>query len=90
MFVNIVDVLPVLETIVDHAPPLVDRSILYPTIGEPPLFPGALQLRLICDDDIAVAERFVGGCGGNICVLVVADAMFDGILVPIPLMVETR
>lgn len=89
MFVYIADVLPVLETIVDHAPPLVDRSILYPTIGEPPSFPGALQLRLICDDDIVVAERFVGDWGGNICALVVADTMFDGELVPTEFIAET-
>ena len=75
--------LPVFDTITLHVDPLlVDRSILYPVIEDPPLLLGAVQERLICDDEIAVAVRPVGGCGGNSCVLVVADAIFDGELVP--------
>ena len=59
----VVAVEAVLETNVDHVmPPLVDLSILYPVIAEPPLFAGAVQLRLICDVDIVVAVRPVGGC----------------------------
>jgi hypothetical protein len=38
-------------------------SILYPVIGEPPLFDGADQERLICVDDVAVAESPVGAPG---------------------------
>ena len=50
-------------TIVDQIkPPVDDLSILYPVIEDPPLFVGADQLRLICDDEDAVTERFVGGC----------------------------
>jgi hypothetical protein len=49
---------------IDHVePPSVDLSILYPVIGEPPVFDGAIQPRLICDDEMVVAERFVGACG---------------------------
>jgi len=32
-------------------------------IGEPPLFVGVVQLRLICEDDIALAESPVGDDG---------------------------
>ena len=60
----VVAVLPVFATMVDHVElPLVDLSILYPVIGEPPLFAGAVQPRLICDADTAVAASPVGGCG---------------------------
>ena len=44
-------------------PPSVDLSILYPVIAEPPLFVGAVQLRLICDGETTVAERFVEADG---------------------------
>src|SRR5437667_12313004 len=55
---------PVLDTTVFQVvPPSVDLSILYPVIAEPPLFVGAVQLRLICDGETAVAERFVGADG---------------------------
>ena len=56
-------------------------------IAEPPLFAGAVQLRLICEDETAVAERLVGGCG---MVCVVADAVFDGEPVPTEFIAETR
>ena len=79
----------------DHEePPLVDLSIMYPVIGEPPLFVGAFQLRLICDEETAVAINPVGGEGGvgedDTALNVVADAVFDGWLVPAELMAETR
>ena len=58
------DVDPVLDTNVDQVEPVsVDLSILYPIIAEPPLLLGAVQDRLICDVDAAVATRAVGGCG---------------------------
>ena len=44
-------------------PPSVDLSIWYPVIAELPSFVGAVQERLICNDDIAVAVNPVGGCG---------------------------
>jgi len=67
---NAIDVDAVFATMVDQVEPaLSDLSILYPVIADPPLFVGALQLRLICDDDIAAAERFVGGCGVVVLVL---------------------
>jgi hypothetical protein len=54
-------VLAVFATIVVHVePPLVDLSISYPVIADPPLLDGADQERLICDEDTAVAERLVG------------------------------
>ena len=55
---------PVLVMMVDQLePPLDDLSILYPVIGEPPLFVGAVHDKLICDDEDAVAVNPVGGNG---------------------------
>ena len=49
--------------ITDHVEPaLVDLSILYPVICEPPLLVGALHLRFICVDD-AIAVNPVGEDG---------------------------
>ena len=51
-------------TMVDQlVPPSADLSIMYPVMAEPPLSVGAVHDRLICDDDIVVAVRLVGGCG---------------------------
>ena len=50
-----------------------DLSILYPVIEEPPLLEGAVQLRLICDDETAVVKRSVGAPG------TVAPAAFTSI-----------
>ena len=71
-------------------PPSGDLSIIYPVTGEPPLFAGAVQPRLICDADTAVAASPVGGCGAVAVALVVADAVPEGELVPILLIAETR
>lgn len=88
----VVDVLPVFDTITDQAPPLVDRSIIYPIIGEPPSFPGVIQLRLMVEEETDDAVRPVGGCGTVVTVpdAVVAVAMFEGELVPTELIAETR
>ena len=51
----------------------VDLSILYPVIEEPPLFDGAVQERLICDEEKVVAVRPVGALGA-VAVVPVADA----------------
>jgi hypothetical protein len=60
----VVPVEAVLATVVDHVvPPSADLSILYPVTAEPPLFDGAVQDRLICDEDEAVAVRPVGDPG---------------------------
>ena len=84
----VVAVEPVLDTIVDQVvPPSVDLSILYPVIAEPPLFVGAVQDRLICDDDTAVAVNPVGAVGTS---NVLADAILDGELVPAEFIAETR
>ena len=57
----VVAVLPVLDTILDQlVPPSADLSILYPDTV--PL--GAVQERLICDVEIAVAVSPVGELGG--------------------------
>ena len=59
----VVDVEPVFDEMVDHVVPLsVDRSIMYPVMAEPPL-DGAVQDRLICDVDAAVAVNPVGETG---------------------------
>ena len=67
-------------------PPSVDLSILYPVMAEPPLF-GAVQLRLIWEEDKAVAASPVGGDGAT--ARVVAKAVLDGEPVPTELMAET-
>ena len=68
-------------------PPSVDLSILYPVMAEPPLSAGAVQLKLICEEDTAVAASPVGGDGAT--ARVVADAELDGEPVPTELMAET-
>ena len=75
------------DTIVVHVePPSVDRSILYPVMGEPPLF-GVVQLRLICEGEAAVATSPAGGDGATAGV--VAEGAFDGELVPTEFIAET-
>ena len=60
----VVDVEAVLACTVDQVVPLlVDLSIMYPVMAEPPLFDGAIQDKLICDDEVAVAVRPVGEPG---------------------------
>jgi len=67
VFEYAVDVEAVFETMTDHVElELIDLSISYPVIADPPLFEGAVQLRLICDDEIAVAVRPVGDPGAVI------------------------
>ena len=66
----VVDVVAVLDTIVENAPPEVDLSIAYPDIVPE----GAAQERLICDAYIAVAVSPVGELGevgGGVVVLLV-------------------
>ena len=80
--------LPEFDTIVDQAePPLADLSIMQPVMAEPPLSVGGAQLKLICEEDTAVATSPVGGDGATASV--VADAMLDGELVPTELIDET-
>ena len=49
-------------------PPSADLSILYPVMAEPPLFDGAVQERLICDEDIAAVVRPVGDLGAIVLI----------------------
>ena len=68
----VVAVVAVLDTIVENVPPEVDRSILYPDIVPE----GAVQERLICDEETVVAVNPVGelgevGDGGGVVVLLV-------------------
>jgi hypothetical protein len=87
---NTVAVEPVLDTTVDHVLPLLtERCTLYPVIAEPPLLDGAVQDRLICDDDTAVVPSPVGGDGTVVLLGVVADDMFDGALDPAELIADT-
>ena len=74
-------------TAVQVEPPSVDRSILYPVTGEPPLSEGAVQLRLICEEETVVAVTPVGAEGD--AARVVPEYVFDGALVPIALIAET-
>jgi len=67
-------------------PPSVDLSILYPVMAEPPLF-GAVQLKLICEEEATVAVRPVGVDGRT--ARVVADALLEGELTPTALIAET-
>ena len=74
----VVAVEPVLDAIVLHVvPPSVDLSIVYPVIDEPPLLLGAVQLRLICEEDTVVAVSPVGDCGAVELEAEVALASFD-------------
>jgi len=80
--------MPVFATsVLQVEPPSADLSILYPVMGEPPLSAGGAQLRLICEEDTAVAASPVGGDGAT--TRVIADAMFEGELVPTELIDET-
>jgi hypothetical protein len=80
--------LPVFATRALHVvPPSVDLSTLYPVMAEPPLSAGAVQLRLICEEDTAVAASPVGEDGAT--ARVVADAVPEEVLVPIELIAET-
>jgi len=84
----VVIALPVFATsAVQVIPPSVDLSILYPVMAEPPLSAGGAQLRLICEEETAVAASPVGGDGAT--ARVVADAMLEGEPVPTELMAET-
>ena len=83
----VVAVLPLFATRVIHVePPSADLSILYPVMAEPPLF-GAVQLKLICEEEATVAVSPVGGDGRT--ARVVADALVEGELTPTALMAET-
>ena len=83
----IVVALPVFTTsTVQVVPPSVDLSILYPVIAEPPLSVGGAQLKLICEEDRAVAVSPVGDDGAMV---VAADAVVEGEPVPTELMAET-
>ena len=80
--------IPVFATsVLQVVPPSADLSILYPVIAEPPLSAGAVQLRVICEEDAAVAASPVGGDGAT--ERVVADALVEGEPVPAELMAET-
>ena len=80
--------LPEFGTIVDQVePPSVDLSILYPVMVEPPLF-GAVQLRLICEEDAVVAVSPVGDDGAT--ATVVADAVVEEEPVPTEFIADTR
>ena len=80
--------LPVFATrVLQVEPPSVDLSILYPVMAEPPLSVGGAQLKLICEEDTAVAVSPVGGDGATASV--VADAVLEGELIPTELMAET-
>ena len=85
-----VPVLPVFAAMVSHVvPPLVDRSILYPVIGEPPSLSGACQEILICDKEINGVASSVGWFG-TVAGLVVAETVLEGELVPAEFIAETR
>ena len=68
-------------------PPSVDLSTLYPVMTEPPLSAGAVQLRLTCEEDTAVAASPVGEDGAT--ARVVADVVLEEEPVPMELMAET-
>jgi len=56
-------------------------------MAEPPLSEGAVQLRLICEEEATVAVRALGDDGAT--ARVVADAVLDGEPVPTELIAET-
>jgi len=72
--------LPVFALRVVHVvPPSVDLSILYPVIGEPPVFTGIHQERLIRDGETAVALMYLGE-SGTVAGLVLTTTVLDGLL----------
>ena len=80
--------MPVFATrVLQVEPPSSDLSILYPVMAEPPLSVGGAQLKLICEEDIAVAVSPVGEDGAT--ARVVADAVPEVEPVPTELMAET-
>jgi len=80
--------MPVFATSLLHVePPSVDLSIMYPVMGEPPLSEGAVQLRLIWEEETVVAVSPVGEDGA--AARVVADAVLEVELVPTELIAET-
>ena len=80
--------LPVFATrALQVVPPSVDLSTLYPEMAEPPLSAGTLQLRLICEEETAVAASPVGEDGAT--ARVVADVVLEEELVPTELIAET-
>jgi len=80
--------MPVFATrVLQVDPPSSDLSTLYPVMAEPPLSVGGAQLRLICEEDTAVAVSPVGEDGAT--ARVVADALPEGEPVPMELMAET-
>ena len=88
----VVAVLAVFDCIIDHVVPLsVDLSILYPVIADPPLFDGVVHERLICEEEIVVVVREVGALGTVtvVTLCVVAEDVFDGVLVPTLLIADT-
>ena len=84
---QLVEVPQVFTRVLQVLPPLVERSIWYAVTAEPPLSAGAVQRRLICVEDTAVAARPVGGDGAT--AKVVAEAVSEGKLVPIVVTVCT-
>ena len=77
----VVTVLAVFATILAHVvPPLADLSILYPVIGYP-FGAGEVQLRLIFDDDAAVAASPVT-CAGGLPATTADDAIPLGAVPP--------
>ncbi len=87
----VVAVEPVFDDMTDQVrPELVDLSISYPDIAAPPVLVGAVQLRLIWDDDTAAAARPVGDPGTVIRTAVVADAVAEGKPVPAEFIADTR
>ena len=80
--------MPVFATrVLQVEPPSSDLSTLYPVMAEPPLSVGGAQLKLICEEDTAVAVSPVGEDGAT--ARVVADALPEGEPVPMELMAET-
>ena len=72
--------LPVFALRVVHVvPPSVDPSILYPVIGEPPVFTGIHQERLIRDGVTTVPLIYLGG-SGTVAGLVLTTIVLDGLL----------
>ena len=73
-------------SVLQVVPPSVDLSTLYPVIAEPPLSAGAVQPKLIWEEEAAVA---VSPLGGDETTEVVAEAVLEGGLVPTELIAET-
>ena len=78
--------MPVFAVTVVHVVPLVERSIMYPVTGKPPVSAGAVHVNTACALP-TMAETFIGAEAGA---LGIAGATFDASPLPADVTALTR